>query len=49
MDAISFRTATRADLPGVVAIYNHFIERSHVTFDTRPFRVEERADGASQL
>jgi phosphinothricin acetyltransferase len=36
------RPAEAADLAGIVRILNHYIEHSHVTFDTRPFAPEER-------
>lgn len=36
------RPATRADLPRLVQIYNHFVSTSHVTFDVTPFTVSER-------
>lgn len=39
---MEIRPAREADRPGIVTIYNHFIVNSHVTFDTRPFTVEQR-------
>jgi len=30
------------DLPALVAIYNHYVRESHVTFDTESFTVESR-------
>ena len=37
------RPAESRDFPAVVAIYNHWITKSHVTFDTVTFSVDERA------
>jgi phosphinothricin acetyltransferase len=42
MPATVIRPAEADDLAGVVRILNHYIEHSHVTFDTRPFTPEER-------
>ena len=42
MSEIAIRPAVAADLPGIVAILNHYVLQSHVTFDTRPFAVAER-------
>jgi phosphinothricin acetyltransferase len=36
------RAGAPADLPALVAIYNHYVETSHVTFDKAPFTVETR-------
>ncbi len=36
------RSAERADLEGIVAIYNHYVERSTATFDTAAVRTEDR-------
>jgi phosphinothricin acetyltransferase len=36
------RPAREADLTTLTRIYNHYVETSHVTFDVRPFRVDER-------
>ena len=35
-------TANDDDLPAIVAIYNHYIEHSFATFDTKPFTVTDR-------
>lgn len=42
MPVTGIRPAEAADLAGIVRILNHYIEHSHVTFDTRPFTPEER-------
>lgn len=39
---VSIRFALESDLPKLVRIYNHYIEHTAATFDTRPFAVEER-------
>ncbi len=39
---IRVRAARAADLPGLVDIYNHYVVNTAVTFDTRPFSVDER-------
>jgi phosphinothricin acetyltransferase len=36
------RPPAPGDLEDLVRIYNHYVESSHVTFDTRPFIAEER-------
>ncbi len=37
------RTATHRDLPALTEIYNHYITKTHYTFDTKPFTTEQRA------
>jgi phosphinothricin acetyltransferase len=39
---MDIRSAEPSDLPALTAIYNHYVEHSHVTFDVTPFSVEER-------
>ena len=39
---VTVRPATEADLPGIVAIYNHYVERSAVTFEVEPVTVAAR-------
>ena len=39
---IQLREAVAADLEGVLAIYNHYVITSHVTFDVRPITLAER-------
>ena len=36
------RLASRDDLPALVRIYNHYVENSYATFDTKPVTVESR-------
>jgi phosphinothricin acetyltransferase len=36
------RAATLTDLPALTDIYNHYIAHTAITFDLRPFAVEER-------
>jgi phosphinothricin acetyltransferase len=38
------RAARDDDLPALTAIYNHYVERTHITFDVEPFTVEQRRD-----
>ncbi len=37
------RRAVPADLPAILAIYNHAVEQSTATFDLQPFSLEARA------
>ena len=41
---LNVRAGREEDLPAVTAIYNHYVEHTHVTFDVTPFSVEERRD-----
>ena len=41
MTDISFRSATQADAPALLAIYNHYVETSTVTFDLDPWSVHD--------
>jgi phosphinothricin acetyltransferase len=36
------RPAEQDDLPTLVEIYNHYVRTTHITFDTCPFRIDER-------
>lgn len=36
------RPATAADVPAIAAIYNHYVEHSHATFDLEPVSLENR-------
>jgi phosphinothricin acetyltransferase len=36
------RPGGERDLPALVVIYNHYVETTHITFDTEPFTVETR-------
>jgi len=40
--AVVIRAATPADLPAIVAIYNHEVLHGVATFDTEPWSVEEQ-------
>jgi phosphinothricin acetyltransferase len=40
--APTVRAATLADLPALTDIYNHYVVHTAITFDLRPFAVEER-------
>ena len=39
---VKVRRGELSDLPALTALYNHYVEHSHVTFDTQPFSVEQR-------
>jgi phosphinothricin acetyltransferase len=43
MDDVKVRPATRADLPQLTEIYNHYIVNTPITFDLKPVTVAERA------
>ncbi len=38
------RPATASDVPAITAIYNHWINETHVSFDADPHTVEERTE-----
>lgn len=40
---VSVRPGEASDLPALTAIYNHYVEHTHVTFDTEPFSVDQRS------
>ena len=42
MERVQIRSAERNDLPRLTAIYNHYVVHTPVTFDLKPWRVEER-------
>jgi phosphinothricin acetyltransferase len=42
MPNLLIRPATRADLPRLTEIYNHYVVHSPVTFDVEPYTVERR-------
>jgi phosphinothricin acetyltransferase len=44
MGDITVRPAVPGDLPRLTEIYNHYILNTAITFNTRPFTVEERAE-----
>ncbi len=43
MADVSVRPAVRADLPQLTEIYNYYVINTPITFDLKPFAVEERA------
>lgn len=45
----SIRPATRADLPRLTEIYNHYVIHTPVTFDIEPYTVERRETWFSQF
>ena len=40
---VTVRPATLEDLPAITEIHNHYIVKTHITFDVNPYRPEERA------
>ena len=42
MSLISIRRAEQSDLPALLAIYNHYVVHTHVTFDLEPRTLEQR-------
>ena len=49
MDVARIRHCAPGDYGAVVAIYNHYIDNSHATFDTVPYSIGERAPWFSQF
>ncbi len=43
------RQGEQADLPAITRLYNHYVVETHVTFDTEPFTVSERAPWFAQF
>ena len=43
MDDVKIRPAMRADLARLTEIYNYYVINTPITFDLKPFTVEERA------
>ena len=41
---VSVRPGEPGDLPSLTALYNHYVEHTHVTFDTEPFSVQQRGE-----
>jgi len=39
---VTIRSARQDDLAALTAIYNHYVEQTHVTFDLEPFTVDQR-------
>lgn len=46
---IEIRNCGPGDYAGVVGIYNHYVEHSHVTFDSAPYSVGERVPWFAQF
>jgi phosphinothricin acetyltransferase len=46
---IAIRAATLDDLPALTALYNHYVEHTHVTFDVAPFSIEQRRPWLDQF
>lgn len=49
MAEISVRPASRADLPRLTEIYNHYVLHTPVTFDLEPYTVERHAAWFAQF
>lgn len=49
MPSILVRDATRADLPRLTEIYNHYVIHTPVTFDVEPYTVERRESWFQQF
>ena len=41
-DGVTVRPGSVADLAALTAIYNHYVEHTHITFDLVPFTVDQR-------
>jgi phosphinothricin acetyltransferase len=46
---LSIRDARASDLPRLTAIYNHYVERTAITFDLEPYTVESRRPWFAQF
>lgn len=46
---MTIRAAGREDLPALVDIYNHYVAKTHVTFDTIPFTPTSRTPWFEQF
>ena len=46
---VTTRTATRADVPRLTEIYNHYVIHTPVTFDLEPYTVERRMEWFAQF
>jgi phosphinothricin acetyltransferase len=46
---MDIRPARDGDLPAIVAIYNHYIVHTAITFDLEPYTVEARRDWFAQF
>jgi phosphinothricin acetyltransferase len=49
MAQATIRAGTRADLPALTRIYNHYVAQSPATFDTEPFTERTRLPWISQF
>jgi len=49
MGELELRPATVADLPQLVAIYNHYVRETPITFDIEPVTLEQRASWLAQF
>lgn len=49
MDGVRIRHCAPGDYGTIVAIYNYYIENSHVTFDTRPYSIGDRVPWFAQF
>jgi phosphinothricin acetyltransferase len=47
--ALITRAATRADIPRLTGIYNHYVVHTPVTFDLEPYTVERRMEWFEQF
>lgn len=47
--SMNLRAATATDLPALVEIYNHYVARTHYTFDVAPFTAATRAPWFAQF
>jgi phosphinothricin acetyltransferase len=46
---VALRPGAASDLPALVAIYNHYVETTPITFDVEPFSVETRRPWLAQF
>jgi phosphinothricin acetyltransferase len=46
---LGLRRAARGDLARITEIYNHYVEATSITFDVKPYRVEEREPWLAQF
>ena len=46
---VSIRNGESGDLNDLVAIYNHYVTNTHITFDTEPFLVTDRIQWFNQF
>ncbi len=49
MSDVEIRPATEDDRPAIVAIYNHYVTHTPITFDLEPFTVEQRTPWFDQF